>query len=331
MKKRILTGDTPTGKLHLGHYVGTLKNRILLQDEYETYILLANIHALLNNYKQVDVINESTYQVFLDNLSVGINPQKATFFLESGIPEISELYTIFVAFVKQSRLMRNPTVKDEIRYKKLDPTVGFINYPILQAADILGFNADLVPVGEDQLPMIEQAREIARDFNKTFGKTFVEPQAKVGHFPRLIGIDGKNKMSKSGNNAILLSDDSDTLKIKVNSVYTDPNRIHATDPGTVEGNPVFMYHDAFNNNRDEVNDLKERYKKGTVSDKEVKEKLFIVLDTFLQPIREKRKYFEQNPKITSEILVEGTKKARQVVSDTLLKVKEAMKINSLLH
>ena len=189
-RKRILTGDTPTGKLHLGHYVGTLENRVKLQEDYDTYIILANIHAYANYYDKAEKINQDVYDVFLDNLAVGIDPEKATLFLESGIPELYELYGFFLTMVKQARLLRNPSVKDEIKYKQLEPSAAFVCYPILQAADILGFNADLVPVGEDQLPVIEQTREIARDFNQAFGETFVIPEGMVGRVARLVGTDG---------------------------------------------------------------------------------------------------------------------------------------------
>lgn len=330
-KKRILTGDTPTGKLHIGHYLGTLENRVNLQNEYDTYILLANIHAYANYYQDPTRINKDVYDVFLDNLAVGIDPDKSTIFLESGIPEIYELYGLFLTMVKHSRVIRNPSVKEEIVYKKLDPSVGFIVYPILQAADILAFNADLVPVGEDQLPVIEQTREIARDFNKSFGDTFVIPEAKVGRVARLVGTDGSLKMSKSGGNAILLSDSEEILKKKIMSLYTDPNRIHPTDPGKVEGNTVFVYHDAFNPDKNEVEDLKERYKSGKVGDVEVKEKLFLVLNKFLNPIREKRKYYEENPKLSHEILEEGTERARKVVAETLRIVRERVGINNLIE
>ena len=330
-RKRILTGDTPTGKLHIGHYVGTLEDRIKLQHEFETYIILANVHAYANRYHDPDRINNDVYNVFLDNLAAGIDPNVATIFLESGIPEIFELYSFFLTMVKHARVLRNPTVKEEIKYKRLNPSVGFIVYPILQAADILGFNADLVPVGNDQLPMIEQSREIAIAFNKTFGETFVVPRAKVGRVARLVGIDGKLKMSKSGENAILLSEDSKSLKRKVMSVYTDPDRIHATDKGRVEGNPVFIYHDAFNPNKAEVEDLKVRYRSGQVGDVEVKEKLFIALNNFLKPIRERRKYYEERPKIAKEILIEGTKRARKVVTETVEIVREKTKLNYLLE
>lgn len=328
---RILTGDTPSGKLHIGHYVGTLENRVKLQDQYETFILLANVHAYANYYDRFDKINQDVYEVFLDNLAVGIDPHQSTIYLESGIPETYELYAFFIDMVKHSRVIRNPSVKDEIKYKKLDPTVGFISYPILQAADILGFNANLVPVGEDQLPIIEQTREIARDFNRTFGHTFNIPEAMVGRVARLVGTDGKSKMSKSGHNAILLSDDDDTLKAKINSCYTDPNRIHATDPGQVEGNPVFEYHQAFNPNKDEVKDLIDRYRTGKVGDREVKDKLFIALSNFLRPIRDKRKYYEDRPKLAKDILVEGTQKARRVVQETLTLVRSKTHINQLVE
>ncbi len=330
VKQRILTGDTPTGKLHLGHYVGALENRVKLQNEYDTYIILANVHAYASNYQDPGKINDSVYSVFLDNLAVGLDPNVATIFLESGVPEILELYTLFLTMVKHSRIIRNPTIKEEIKYKKLDPSVGFIMYPILQAADILAFNADLVPVGEDQLPVLEQTREIAREFNKTYGDTFVVPEAKMGRVSRLVGTDGKMKMSKSGGNAILLSDDKETLKQKVMSIYTDPSRIHATDPGKIEGNPVFIYHDTFNPDKEEVKDLKERYENGKVGDIEVKEKLFVALDNFLTPIREKRRYYEERPDEAKEILIEGTKRARKTAQEVLERFREKTKLVDLL-
>jgi len=330
-RKRILTGDTPTGKLHLGHYVGTLENRVKLQEDYDTYIILANIHAYANYYDKAEKINQDVYDVFLDNLAVGIDPEKATLFLESGIPELYELYGFFLTMVKQARLLRNPSVKDEIKYKQLEPSAAFVCYPILQAADILGFNADLVPVGEDQLPVIEQTREIARDFNQAFGETFVIPEGMVGRVARLVGTDGKLKMSKSGGNAILLSDDDETLKKKIMGSYTDPTRIHPTDPGKVEGNPVFAYHEAFNPNKEEVEDLKSRYITGKVGDVEVKEKLFVALNNFLMPIREKRRYYEDHPEVAKEILVEGTKRARKTVIQVVEKFREKVKINKLIE
>ncbi|MBD3329449.1 tryptophan--tRNA ligase [Candidatus Dojkabacteria bacterium] len=335
--KRILTGDTPSkdGRLHLGHYLGSLKDRVELQKTYDTYILIANLHAYANYYDKSEQINEAAYNVFLDNLAVGIDPDEATIYLESGIPETFELYTFFLTMVKHNRVMRNPSVKEETSYKKLDPSMGFVCYPILQSADILGFDADLVPVGEDQMPVIEQVREIARDFNSAYQlssgeKVFNVPKGKIGKVARLVGTDGDGKMSKSKGNCIYLSDDEQTVKQQVMSMYTDPNRIRATDPGKVEGNPVFIYHDAFNSNKDEVADLKERYKAGKVGDVEVKEKLFVVINNFLKPIRERRKYYEDRPKETIEILIEGTNRARKVVQEVTARFKEAVNLDGVI-
>lgn len=332
-KKRILTGDTPSrdGRLHLGHYLGSLKNRVELQYTYETYILIANIHAYANYYDKAQQINQAAYNILLDNLAVGIDPEIATIYLESGIPETFELYSFFLTMVKHKRTLRNPTIKEELEYKKLDPSMGFVCYPILQAADILGFNADLVPVGDDQLPVIEQAREIARDFNKAYGKVFKEPKGKIGQVARLTGTDGDGKMSKSKGNCIYLSDSEAEVKEKIMGMYTDPNRIKATDPGKVEGNPVFIYHDAFNPDSDEVADLKERYRVGKVGDVEVKQKLFTAVNEFLEPIREKRAYYESRPDEVKEILVEGTKRARGIVSDVVKLLRDAVGLNSLIR
>ncbi len=333
MKKRILTGDTPsgTGKLHLGHYVGTLENRVKYQTKYDTYIVIANMHAYANYYNKSKQINKAAYETFLDNLAVGINPKKSIIFLESGIPELFELYTFFLTMVRTKRAMRNPSVKEEIEYKKLDPTLGFVCYPVLQAADILGFNADLVPVGEDQEPVVEQVREIARDFNKSYGETFVIPKARIGRVARLVGTDGKMKMSKSGDNSIFLSDNEKTLKKKVMSAYTDPNRVHSSDPGKAEGNVVFVYHDTFNPDKGEVKDLKERYKNGKVGDVEVKEKLFKALNEFLKPIRERRNYYEVRSDETKEILIESTKRARKVVQRVVEKFRDKVGVNKLIE
>lgn len=329
MKKRILTGDTPTGKLHLGHFVGTLSNRVKLQNEYETYIILANIHAYAKNPGNREEIIKNTLEVALDNLAVGLDPKVATIFLESSVPEIAELNTYFSMLVSHSRVLRNPTVKDEIRYKGLAESVsfGFVGYPILQAADILAFNADVVPVGEDQLPHLEQTRELARKFNELYGTTFKEPEGLVGSIARLPGTDGKPKMSKSLGNCIYLSDSNDEVTDKVKAMFTDPSRVHATDPGQVIGNPVFIYHDAFNESKSEVADLKERYLKGKVGDVEVKNLLATALNKFLDPIRERRSYFEKHPKEVKEIIGNGNKKARKIASETLLDVREKMGLN----
>lgn len=324
--KRILTGDRPTGKLHLGHYLGSLANRVKLQNEYETYIMLADVQALTDYYENPQKIKESIKEVVLDYLSVGIDPKVATIFIQSRIPAIAELTIFYANLVTVARLGRNPTVKTEMKQKGIEETVplGFFMYPVSQAADITCVNAELVPVGKDQLPMIEQTQEIVDKFNSLYGRTLNRPEALIGEVPTLVGIDGKSKMSKSLDNAIYLSDSPEEVKKKVMRMYTDPNRIHPTDPGTVEGNPVFIYHDAFTTNKDEVADLKKRYTTGSVSDVEVKEKLVESLNNFLDPIREKRSKFAQDHNLVEEILNAGSTAARKEAEETLQKVKEAM-------
>lgn len=328
--KTILTGDNTTGRLHLGHYVGSLENRIKLQNEYKTYIILADTHSFAypKYVNDPSTISDSIYQVLMDNLAVGLDPQKVTFFQESAIPQIYQLGAIFSMLVTHNRALRNPTIKEEIRDKNLGDnySLGFIFFPLLQAADILSVNADLVPVGEDQLAHIEQTNEIVRKFNSSYGETFKEVRGLVGRVKRLIGTDGNAKMTKSLNNAIYLSDDESELKRKVMSMYTDPKRIHPTDSGTVEGNPVFIYHDAFNPNKPEVDDLKGRYRAGKVGDVEVKTKLFVALNTFLTPIREKRSYYEQNMPQVIDILHAGNKIVQQEAKETLEKVLSALKL-----
>jgi len=327
--KRILTGDRPTGKMHLGHYVGSLKNRVKLQDSYDQFVMIADVQALTDNFENPEKVRASIREVLLDYLAVGIDPTKTTILIQSMIPEIAELTVYYLNLVTLERVLRNPTVKDEIKQKRFEKSLpaGFAMYPVSQAADITIFNADLVPVGEDQVPMIEQTREIVRKFNSLYGDVFVEPEALVGEVKRLPGIDGNSKMGKSLGNAIYLSDSEEELKKKVMGMYTDPTRIHATDPGKVEGNPVFIYHDVFNPDKDEVEDLKDRYQKGTVGDVEVKEKLFVALNDFLKPIRERRKDFENNSEELNKILKVGTEKARNVAKETMQKVRKAMKID----
>ena len=327
-KKRILTGDRPTGKMHLGHFVGSLKNRVKLQDSYDQFVMIADVQALTDNFEQPQKVRASIKEVLLDYLAVGIDPKKTTILIQSMIPEIAELTVFYLNLVTLERVLRNPTVKDEIKQKGFGQNIplGFAMYPVSQAADITVFNADLVPVGEDQLPMIEQTREIVRKFNSLYSKVFVEPEALVGEVKRLPGTDGA-KMGKSVNNAIYLSDGEEELKKKVMSMYTDPDRIHSTDPGKVEGNPVFIYHDVFNPNKSEVEELKKMYKEGKVGDVEVKEKLFVALNTFLKPIRERRSEFEGKDAELEKILKEGTEKAREVAKETMQKVRHAMKID----
>ncbi len=329
MKKRILTGDRPTGPLHLGHYIGSLKQRLELQDKYETYILIADVQALTDNFETPEKVSKNVLEVALDYLAVGLDPKKTTFVVQSQVPEIAELTVFYLNLVTVGRLEQNPTVKSEIKERgfKGGVPIGFLAYPVSQAADITAFQAHYVPVGEDQLPMIEQTREIVRRFNRLYGKTLVEPQALLSKFPRLPGTDGKEKMSKSLGNVINLSDPEDLVRRKVMKMYTDPTRIRANIPGHVEGNPVFTYHDAFNPNKKEVAELKARYRKGKVGDVEVKEKLFKALNKFLKPIRERRSAYAKNPKRVMKILKAGTEQGRKVAHKTLAAVKAAMMID----
>jgi tryptophanyl-tRNA synthetase len=328
-KKRILTGDRPTGKLHLGHYVGTLKNRIKLQDEYETFIILADLHTLTTKPGKDDIkkIESNVRDLMLDYLSVGIDPQKVVFYRQSQIQEVAYLYLLFSMLVTKSRLERMPTLKEVMRDLKIEnASLGLLSYPVLQSADILMVRANLVPVGKDQESHVELTREIAQKFNQMYGgDVFPEPEALIGNESvTLVGTDGKSKMSKSVGNCIYLSDSADEVAKKVMSMYTDPNRIHGNEPGNVEGNPVFIYHDIFNTNKEEVADLKSRYQIGNIKDVEVKEKLAAAINNFLDPIREKRVELEKNPELIQKILEEGNKKARAEAQETLKMVKEAM-------
>lgn len=326
-KKRILTGDRPTGPLHLGHYVGSLKNRVKLQDEYDQYVLIADVQALTDNFANPEKVNNNLRELVYDYLSVGIDPNKSTIFVQSLIPEIAELTVFYLNLVTLERVLRNPTVKAEIQEKGLEKNLpaGFAMYPISQAADITSVNAHLVPVGEDQLPMIEQTREIVRKFNSLYGEVLVEPEALLGDVRRLPGTDGNSKMGKSLGNTINLSDEPATVIKKVMGMYTDPNRLHPTDPGNPEGNPVFIYLEAFDTDRNEVEDYKKRYREGKVGDVEVKERLAEVLNAFLAPIHEKRAGI--SPEEVETILKEGTQKARQTASETMAKVRAVMKID----
>lgn len=331
-KQRILTGDRPTGKLHLGHYVGSLINRVKLQHEYETYILVADVQALTDNYANPDKVRSNILETTIDNLSVGIDPKISNLFIQSRIPEIAELTIFFMNLVTLEEVMRNPTVKDEVKQKqtqfKGNPPFGFIAYPISQAADILAPMAEIVPVGDDQAPMIEMTNLIGREFNKIYNTDlFKEVKGVYTETKRLVGTDGNAKMSKSLGNTILLSDTPEEVRSKVMKMYTDPTRIKATDPGKVEGNPVFIYHDLFNSNIDEVNDLKDRYQKGNVGDVEVKEKLTTAINNFLDPFREKRAYYENNRDEVIDILKTGEEKIRSIAGETMERVRDAMKIN----
>src|SRR5271154_3709338 len=310
MIKRILTGDRPTSALHLGHYVGSLQNRVRLQEEYDTYLLIADVQALTDNFEHPEKLEANIFEVALDWLAVGIDPEKAKFVVQSMVPELTELTIYFMNLVTTATLERNPTLKEEIKQKNFSKglPVGFYTYPISQASDITIFKADLVPVGDDQLPMIELTREIARRFNRLYRKVLIEPRPMLGQMARLPGTDGGAKMSKSLNNCISLGDPTEVVRKRVMSMFTDPTRIHPTDPGHVEGNPVFTYHDVFNPNKDEIEDLKDRYRKGTVGDVEVKQKLFEALEKFLAPIRERRNQFASQAKQVHEIIMEGTRR-----------------------
>ncbi len=308
-KKRILTGIRPTGALHLGHYAGALENWVRLQHEYECFFLIAD-YQVSDYADEIDTVREAVFEVALDWLAVGLDPERSHYVIESLIPEHAELTLWLSWYVPLARLQRNPTLKAEMaELETKSVPVAFFTYPVMQVANILMPKAHLVPVGEDQLPHVEMTREIARRFNRLFGEVFPEPEGLVGRVPRLVGIDGNAKMSKSLNNAIYLKDDAETVTEKVMRMFTDPTRIHATDPGHVEGNPVFMYHDAFNPDEAEVQDLKERYVKGTVGDVEVKQKLALALNTLLDPIRERRAHYEARPKLVREALAAGTSHA----------------------
>ncbi|MQC18423.1 MAG: tryptophan--tRNA ligase [Chloroflexi bacterium] len=330
-RKRILTGVRPTGALHLGHYVGALENWIRLQQEYECFFLIAD-YQVSDYADDFDRVRESVFEVAMDWLAVGLDPEGSHFTIESMVPEHAELTTWLGWWVPLGMLERNPTLKAEMADLEARGSVpvAFFNYPMMQVANILMPKAHLVPVGDDQLPHIEMTREVARRFNRKFGRAvFPEPEALIGRVARLVGTDGDAKMSKSRDNAIFLKDDEDAVNQKVRGMFTDPTRLRATDPGHVEGNPVFIYHDAFNPNVDEVNDLKERYLVGKVGDVEVKQKLAKAINAFLDPIRERRAYYETHPEVVREALARGTAYSRAVAQETIADVRDAMQINYL--
>ncbi len=328
-KKIILTGDRPSGPLHIGHYVGSLANRVRLQDQYQQFILIADIQALTDNYDNPQKVHDNVYQLMLDYLAVGLDPQKNTFFIQSQIPAIAELTILFLNLVTVSRLRRNPTVKDEILQKGFGEAIpaGFLIYPVSQAADIAVFKGNVVPVGVDQLPVIEQAHELVQSFNRIYGDVLVKPEALVGDVERLVGIDGKAKMSKSLGNAIYLGDSSDVLAQKVRQMYTDPTHLRVSDPGKVEGNVVFTYLDAFDPNKEEVARLKEQYQQGGLGDMVIKKRLLEVLEAFIAPIRERRNQFAQDMTYVKQVLHDGTLRARLHAENTMSEVRRAVKID----
>lgn len=329
-KRRVLTGVRPTGPLHIGHYAGVLKSWLQLQERYDCFFLMADVQALTTNFDSPDHISRDVREVVLDWLAVGLDPARSTFYLQSRLHEIAELTVFLGMLVPLSHVRRNPTIKSEAEQRGWESdnlTYGFLGYPISQAADIMIVRGELVPVGADQLPHVEQTREIVRRFNRAYGEIFPEPQALLGEIPRLPGTDGRRQMGNSFNNAIFLKDDAEAVREKVMAMYTDPRRIHATDPGTVEGNPVFVYHDAFNPDRDQVDELKERYRAGRVGDVEVKSTLADALNGTLEPIRRRRQDLAADDAVVSDSLIQGTERAQVLAAQTMDLVREAMGIS----
>jgi len=347
-KPRLLTGDTPTGRLHLGHWVGSLENRVQLQDDYDCFFILANAHSFTTRVDQPQAIRDSVLGIALDYLAAGIDPERSTIFVESDVPAIFELTLLFSMIIPFPRLMRNPTIKDEIRDKQLGDnySMGFLNYPIMQVADILAFRPETVPVGEDQIPHLELTREVARRFNQLYcgidphtedadylkaGGLFPIVNFKLGRVSRLIGLgkptdDGRLlKMSKSLNNAIMLSDNADALRKKIMGMYTDPNRLRATDPGKVENNPLWLFHDAFNNDTAWVEEAKEKYRQGSIGDVECKRKLIDALIELLEPMWARYAEYEKDPAEVLNVLRKGAEKANIIAAETLQKTKEVIK------
>lgn len=348
-KKRILTGDTPTGKLHLGHYVGSVENRLALQDEYDCYFIIANKHAFTTRAERPADIRESVMEIAADYLACGIDPNKSCMFIQSEVPAIDELTFFFSMLIPFNRVMRNPTLKDEIRDKGLGDNYpfGFPLYAVGQTADILAFRPEIVPVGEDQLPHLELTREVARRFDQIYcnvdshtddkdyvsaGGVFPVIQPKLGRVTRLVGTGGPSaesgqllKMSKSLNNAIFLSDDADTVQKKVMGMYTDPKRLKATDPGTVENNPMWIFHETFNSDKQWVAETQELYRQGKIGDVACKRKLIEVLNTLIEPIRTRRKHYEERPADVVDALRIGTERANVIAEETLAMAKKAMK------
>ncbi len=328
MKKVILTGDRPSGRLHLGHFIGSLLSRVKLQDEFKQYVMIADVQALTDNFEHPEKVKENVFEVLRDYLSVGIDPSKSTIFLQSQVPEICELTIYYLNLVTLGRLQRNPTVKTEIKQKGFNESIpaGFLCYPVSQAADITIFKAELVQVGEDQLPMIEQTNEIVRTFNRTYNTNLLkECKAYLSEAPRLIGIDGKAKASKSLGNAISMSDSADEIKEKVFQMYTDPGHIRVADPGKVEGNVVFAYLDAFHSNKEEVTDLKMQYEKGGLGDKVIKSLLNDTLQALITPMRERREQLKKAD--LDKVLHEGTAAARKVAQATMQEVRTLMSLD----
>jgi tryptophanyl-tRNA synthetase len=328
MKPRVVSGMRPTGKLHLGHLVGALNNWAPLQDQYDCFYFVADWHALTSDYADTTQIVSNAYDMVADWIAAGLDPERSTLFVQSLVPEHAELFLLLSMTIPIPWLERVPTYKeqiDQLSEKDLS-TLGFLGYPLLQTADVIIYNAQFVPVGEDQVPHLELSREIVRRFHNFYGELFVEPKPLLTTFPRLPGLDNR-KMSKSYGNTIDLSDDAETVRKKVMQMYTDPKRVRADIPGTVEGNPVFMYHDAFNPDKAEVDDLKTRYRAGKVGDVEVKTKLAKALNAHMEPIRARRASVLSNPSTLRDILHEGSRKARTIAQETMERVRGAVKLS----
>jgi tryptophanyl-tRNA synthetase len=327
--QRILTGIRPTGPLHLGHYAGALENWVKLQDSYDCHFLIAD-YQVSDHADDLPLVREAVWEVALDWLAVGLDPERSAFVIESLIPEHAELTLWLSWFLPLGMLQRNPTLKTEMEdFGRRSVPVAFFTYPVMQVANILMPRAHLVPVGEDQLPHIELTREVARRFNRQFKEVFPEPEGLVGRVPRLVGTDGQAKMSKSLNNAIYLKDPPEVVTEKVRYMYTDPTRLRATDPGHVEGNPVFLYHKVFNPDRAEVADLEERYRRGSVGDVEVKAKLAAALNRFLEPIRERRARLAAHMGLVRDAIAAGTERARREAQTTIALVRDALDLGYL--
>ena len=329
-KKRMITGDRPTGRLHIGHYFGSLQNRVKMQDDYDCYILVADVQALTDNFENPEKVRKNVREVVMDYLSVGIDPKKTTIYIQSMIPEVAELTVFYSNLVTIARLERNPTVKTEIAQKKEifgeSVTYGFLGYPVSQAADITALEGSIVPVGEDQLPLIEQTREIVRKFNSIYGEILIEPEAVLSNTKRIKGLDGNEKMGKSLGNAIYLSDSEEEITKKVMSAVTDPGRIKKDDPGNPNICMVSYYHNLFST-KEEVEAVCNECKAGTRGCVACKKQLAKNIIDYLAPNREKRKYYEERPELVDKILEEGTKKARQTAKETMKKVKKVMKLD----
>ena len=330
-KIRLLTGDRPTGSLHIGHYAGSIASRLELQNsgKYDCFIFIADTQALTDNAFNPEKVKQSVDELMLDYLACGLDPEKCTLYVQSGVPELTEIFSYYLNLVTVSRLQRNPTVKSEIAQRGFEKSVpaGFLTYPVSQAADITAFDAEVVPVGEDQLPVMEQTNEIVRTFNKIYGETLVEPKSLLAANKlarRVPGTDGSAKMSKSAGNCIYLKDDSETVRKKVMSMYTDPNHIRVEDPGDTKNNVVFKYLEIFGRDQDKVAEMKAHYEKGGLGDVACKKYLFEEMEAFLSPIRERRKKLEQNMDYVHKVFEEGTARARKVAQATLKRIRRAI-------